>query len=400
MEEAARLAAENARKDAEDEARRKAEEEAARLAAENARKEAEDEARRKAEEEAKLAAEAAARLALEEAARREAEEFRKRESGERDHELFMHMTKEEVLELKDKVEQMKNALAQAIEECIAAKGEHAALKASVSMLEKRVQELVERASKAEFDKDLDRAMVMEIAKLGDTALGDTLVGAVGVLGGACGGLDAECPDTAAKKEINDKKDSAIGDLRVALASSLDGLQGKLTAALGKVESRKASDEKVLREAKEEVSQKQSQFHTQESLITKAKEEIAEAKAEEERNQLGAREAIGRKTQLLTDRLKNMLALIKDENGKQEAERVSLTAKSVVESIEEMQKNHDQSIKTLETKRAAFECAREDGERQVMALQEANVKHDNANESIARSAAIIFEYADSIKNIKF
>ena len=77
-EEARRIAEEEARKAAEEEARRKAEEEARRIAEEEARRKAEEEARRAAEEEARRAAEEEARRAAEEEARKKAEEEARR----------------------------------------------------------------------------------------------------------------------------------------------------------------------------------------------------------------------------------------------------------------------------------------------------------------------------------
>ena len=81
-EEARRKAEEEARRIAEEEARRKAEEEARRIAEEEARKAAEEEARRKAEEEARRAAEEEARRIAEEEARRAAEEEARRKAEE------------------------------------------------------------------------------------------------------------------------------------------------------------------------------------------------------------------------------------------------------------------------------------------------------------------------------
>ena len=81
-EEARRIAEEEARKAAEEEARRKAEEEARRIAEEEARRKAEEEARRAAEEEARRAAEEEARRAAEEEARRKAEEEARRAAEE------------------------------------------------------------------------------------------------------------------------------------------------------------------------------------------------------------------------------------------------------------------------------------------------------------------------------
>ncbi|MBO5087118.1 MAG: hypothetical protein J6C01_00460, partial [Lachnospiraceae bacterium] len=81
-EEAKRKAEEEARRQAEEEARRKAEEEARRQAEEEARRKAEEEARRQAEEEARRKAEEEARRQAEEEARRKAEEEAKRKAEE------------------------------------------------------------------------------------------------------------------------------------------------------------------------------------------------------------------------------------------------------------------------------------------------------------------------------
>ena len=81
-EQARREAAEAARRAAEEQARREAEEAARRAAEEQARREAEEAARRAAEEQACREAEEAARRAAEEQARREAEEAARREAEE------------------------------------------------------------------------------------------------------------------------------------------------------------------------------------------------------------------------------------------------------------------------------------------------------------------------------